>query len=255
LGRPAVPADRPICLADRATAQARPARLPVRASPADLADLACLAHRPAQAGPLPGRSPGPGLRELAVLHYPLIGPPQCHCRCPALPPLRRTQRYRRYGERSGELMTGDHLMLSPHWAKSSTPTAQLWRYPAEKMLNKQAKGVGLSGLSTNCRTYYKYVRTAVCPLPIVGQRDSSISHEGTLQRSGAGLARLKVGSARLQHSRAIMPYEIKFAPNPAGLQGDTGSCRQRITRHARHFERRARWIRRRTWTATHGRIR
>jgi hypothetical protein len=74
------------------------------------------------------------------------------------------QRYRRYGERSGELMAGDHLMLSPYWAKSSTPMALLWRYPAEKKLNKQAKSVGLSALSMNSRISYKHARTAVCPL-------------------------------------------------------------------------------------------
>lgn len=67
-------------------------------------------------------------------------------------------------------------MLSPYWAKSSTPMALLWRYLAEKKLNKQANGVDLSVLSTNSRTCYKHTRIAVCPLPIVAQRDSYISH-------------------------------------------------------------------------------
>jgi hypothetical protein len=92
------------------------------------------------------------------------------------------QHDRRYGERSGELMAGDHLMLSPYWAKSSTPTALLWQYPAEKKLNKQAKGVGLSVLSTNGRTCYKHARTAVAPYPLL----DSVIHTSRMsgRRSG-----------------------------------------------------------------------
>jgi hypothetical protein len=55
----------------------------------------------------------------------------------------------RDGERSGGLVAGDHLVLSPYWAWSSTPTAPLWRCGAEKKLNPQAERVGLSVLSTN----------------------------------------------------------------------------------------------------------